>query len=81
MSVRREIERRMEAAESRYGAFTSSHEALGVLIEEVDELRDAVRRNDPAAIAAEAADVSAVAERLARQCDRPTTAFRERSGW
>ncbi len=49
----------------RYGGFTSSHEALGVLVEEMAELMEAVRKNDLEAIAKEATQVSAVAARLA----------------
>jgi len=32
----------VETAEARYGGFNSTHEALGVLVEEFDELRAAI---------------------------------------
>lgn len=37
------IETRIAAAHARYGDFASTHEALGVAVEEWDELRDAIR--------------------------------------
>ncbi len=57
---------RIEAAERRYGPFTSTHEALGVALEEWDELRAAIQANDQPAIEAECADLAAVLIRLAR---------------
>lgn len=50
----------------------STHEALGVAIEEWDELRDAIRSNDLKMVAYECLDLAAVLIRLARQlraCD------------
>lgn len=61
----RELDRRMERAEKRYGVFASSHEALGVACEEWDELRAAIKSNDLHAIAAECLDLAAVLIRLA----------------
>lgn len=43
------------------GAFVSDHEALGVLVEEYDELIDAIRANDPAYVRNEWLDVAVVA--------------------
>lgn len=66
------IEDRIEAADVRYGPFASTHEALGVAIEEWDELRDAIRSNDLKMVAYECLDLAAVLIRLARQlraCD------------
>ena len=66
------IEGRIEAADVRYGPFASTHEALGVAIEEWDELRDAIRANDLKMVAYECLDLAAVLIRLARQlraCD------------
>jgi NTP pyrophosphatase (non-canonical NTP hydrolase) len=63
----------------RYGEYTSSHEALGVLEEELLELKEAIRENDLEAIRAEAIDIAAVATRLARIC-RGNESFRIRSG-
>lgn len=73
-----------DRAQSQYGDFASTHEALGVLQEEFDELRDAIRSNDLAAVAHEAMQVSAVAMRLYQLCQRAlagdAAAFKERSG-
>jgi len=66
-------------AEEKYGDFSSTHEAFGVLAEEVSELLDAIRRNDLANVAKESAQVSAVAMRLANQCGEPTVYFVKRS--
>lgn len=52
-------------ANRRYGPFRSSHEGLGVLVEECDELRDAIHRNDIESIRTEAIQVAAVATRVA----------------
>jgi hypothetical protein len=56
-AVRGEIDR----AQSTYGDYTSTHEALGVLSEEWDELREAVQGDDVEAqcqVAHEDADVA-----------------------
>lgn len=63
--IQAELESRMLAAQQRYGAFASTHEALGVATEEWDELRDAVRANDLAAVGRECIDLAAVLVRLA----------------
>lgn len=60
------LNERIAAAEHRYGPFTSTHEALGVALEEWDELRAAIQANDQPAIEAECADLAAVLIRLAR---------------
>lgn len=62
-----EIEAHMLAADTRYGKFASAHEALGVAMEEWDELRDAIRANKLASIEEECVDLAAVLLRLARQ--------------
>lgn len=75
-AVRAEAER----AADRYGPFTSTHEALGVLVEEIEELRGAIRDNVIEAVKLEAIQVAAVAARLASCCDYNThAAFIERS--
>lgn len=74
------IEEEARRSYRRYGDYTSTHEAYGVLAEEVAELLDAICTNDLASIAREAIQVSAVAGRLAAQCDDPLPSFRERSG-
>lgn len=74
----------IESAHAAHGEFNSTHEALGVLCEEWDELREAIHRNDAAAIAEEALQVSAVALRLAALCRAVTAGdavpFAQRSG-
>lgn len=61
-----ELETRIFDAARRYGDFASTHEALGVAVEEWDELRDAIKANDPADIEHECLDLAAVLIRLAR---------------
>lgn len=56
-------------AGERYGPFKSSHEGLGVLTEEFDELKDEIRANDLRRIRIEAIQVSAVALRIAVCCE------------
>jgi hypothetical protein len=70
-------------AHDRYGEFTSTHEALGVLLEEFDELKGAIQSNALGQTAFEAMQVSAVAFRLYVICQRAIAGdavkFRERS--
>lgn len=66
-------------ADRKYGPFTSSHEGLGVLTEELKELTEAIHANTLEAIRHEAIQVAAVALRLASAC-RGNDAFRVRSG-
>lgn len=61
-----ELEQRMQKAQDRYGDFASTHEALGVAVEEWDEFRDAIRDNALAAVEHECLDLAAVLIRLAR---------------
>lgn len=65
-------------ADLRYGAFRSTHEALGVLVEEFDELRAAIHANALESVRAEAIQIAAVAMRLAAAC-RGDADFEERS--
>jgi NTP pyrophosphatase (non-canonical NTP hydrolase) len=76
-----EARQRMARAFGRYGPFASTHEALGVLAEEWDELRIAVRANASESVRDEALDLAAVALRLAAQCRSPGEQFDARSGW
>lgn len=69
-----------EAADRKYGGMTSTAEGLGVLVEEFDELRQAIRENSLESVFDEAVQVSAVALRIARSC-RHDAAFCERSGF
>ncbi len=59
---------RIELSAKRYGQFASTHEALGVALEEWTELVDAVRSNKLGAIEHEALDLAAVCIRLALAC-------------
>jgi NTP pyrophosphatase (non-canonical NTP hydrolase) len=69
VSITDSLRFRIDAANRRYGPFSSTHEALGVASEEFDELRTAIHSNDLAAIRSEALDLAAVALRLAATCD------------
>jgi NTP pyrophosphatase (non-canonical NTP hydrolase) len=66
------------AADARYGAFASTHEAMGVAMEEWDELRDAIKANDLGAVAKESLDLAAVCIRLHDQLSY-SQQLRERS--
>lgn len=61
-------------ADAKYGDFASMHEAYGVLLEEVAELFDEVRRKERSTLhlEAEAIDIAAVALRIAQQAHRVT---------
>lgn len=76
---------RISTDEARHGGFNSTHEALGVLLEEFNELQDAIRANAIRDIAKEAIQVSAVALRLNALCLRAERGdandFFERSGF
>lgn len=61
-----EVEERIAAAQRRYGDFASTHEAMGVALEEWDELREAIRANNLRAVEMECIDLAAVLIRLAR---------------
>lgn len=63
------IEARIARAEDRYGPLASTHEAMGVMLEEWDELRLAVHENALGAVAHEALDLAAICIRLARAID------------
>lgn len=78
MSVSFEVLHERERAWRRYGAFQSTHEALGVLMEEFDELRAAIHANALESVRMEAIQIAAVAMRLAEAC-RDNEAFAERS--
>ena len=69
---------RMDAADARYGPFTSTHEALGVCSEEWDELRAAIHANDFDQIRHEALDLAAALIRL-HDGLTPGSAMQERS--
>jgi hypothetical protein len=64
-----ELDRRIFAADTRYGPFASTHEALGVACEEWDELRAAIHSNDLQAVQRECLDLAAVLIRLHDQIE------------
>lgn len=61
-----EVETHIAQANERYGPFASTHEALGVALEEWDELKDAIRANALVSVEMECIDLAAVLIRLAR---------------
>ena len=65
-------------ADKRYGNFTSTHEALGVCLEEWNELQDAIHANDIDAIRKECIDLAAPLIRLHDQLET-CEALRRRS--
>jgi NTP pyrophosphatase (non-canonical NTP hydrolase) len=67
------IRSEMVRGEARYGPFNSTHEGLGVLIEEMYELIVAVHSNELGSVRAEAVQVAAVAWRLALSLDNAET--------
>ena len=61
---------RIKAADERYGPFASTHEAMGVAMEEWDEFREAVRSNRMVLIESECIDLAAVLIRLAMDINK-----------
>jgi hypothetical protein len=72
------ISRRMADAQKRYGPFASTHEALGVCLEEWEELKSAMHANNLEWIREESLDLAAACLRLAESIRIPD--FVERSG-
>lgn len=68
MTIRNEVFTEYERASSLYPAFNSAHEGYAVLLEEVEELWDEVKkspkRRDPAKLREEAVQVAAMALRF-----------------
>lgn len=62
-----EIYKRVNRANDRYGSLASTHEGIGVALEEWDELRDAVKANDFNLIYDECLDLAAVLIRMAEE--------------
>ena len=79
MNITMDTEAEANRAFAKYGDFKSTHEAYGVLAEEVAELLDAIRSNSIGSIEKEAIQVAAVASRLAGQCRYPSRSFLTRS--
>lgn len=67
--IQAELEARVAAAQRRYGPFASTHEALGVALEEWDELRDAIRSNSMIDVYSEALDLAACMVKLAENVE------------
>lgn len=61
------LKTRMEEQDKRYGPFASTQEALGVCLEEWDELRAAIHSNDLDAVQKECLDLAAPLLRLTEQ--------------
>lgn len=78
--VAKAIQDEANAARDKYGDYTSTHEAYGVLAEEVAELLDAIRSNKRWSIQREAMQVAAVAMRLSQQLEGADGGFLKRSG-
>jgi NTP pyrophosphatase (non-canonical NTP hydrolase) len=72
------ISEEMSRASLRYGGVASTHEAYGVLCEEVAELFDAIRANSLTDVRREALQVAAVAVRLYLACDEERFGIRSR---
>lgn len=76
----RTISGEAEHAALRFGPPTSTHESLGVLLEEFDELKESIHTNSADRIYKEAVQVAAVAYRLALEVAMGSPAFLDRSG-
>jgi hypothetical protein len=75
-----EVTEELARARTRFPRFNSSHEGYAVLLEEVDELWDEIKRNDPVRGRCEAIQVAAMAIRLILDCyTDPDAAQREDS--
>lgn len=70
------LERRIGKAQLRYGPIASTHEGMGVALEEWHELIDAVRANDLAQVQSECLDLAAVLIRMAQDVFSIDTAKR-----
>lgn len=76
--VLKELNERIKTAEKRYADFTSTHEALGVALEEWNELQSAIQTNAIENICWEAIDLAVVLIRMVRQC-RNDQEFKKKS--
>lgn len=74
-----ELLRRMKRDDGLFGEFASTHEAMGVAMEEWDEFRQAVRSNDVDEVQNECLDLIVVLLRLHKQLD-DSEALLKRSG-
>ncbi|MDH3637909.1 MAG: hypothetical protein OES09_05535 [Gammaproteobacteria bacterium] len=78
MAVLRAITDEARGSWAKFGPYQSTHEAFGVLAEEVAELLEAIRQNNIGAVRVESIQVAAVALKLAVDCG--VSDFRKRSG-
>lgn len=78
-SIQDSIEKVAAHAQERYGDFRSTHEALGVALEEWLELQEAIRLNSLVRIKHECMDLAAVLLRLAVHCEVQPEEFTKRS--
>ena len=76
----KEVADEMERAHDKYGPFTSTHEALGVITEEYHELIRGIQGNWQVNIREESIQLAAACLRLAQQCYGDHSPFMERSG-
>ncbi len=60
----------LHSSTQRYGQFNSTHEAYGVIKEEVDEMWDECKKNDLIAMRDEAIQVAAMALRFILDADK-----------
>ena len=67
ITSRSRLRTRMDFARVKFGPFASSHEAMGVALEEGDEFRERIHKNDIAGARSEALDLAAVLIRFAEQ--------------
>ncbi len=75
-----DLSNQMRRVELTYGAYESTHEALGVIVEEYHELVEAIRKGASESIRMEAIDLAVAAVRLANHC-RGFASFSSRSGF
>jgi len=61
-----EVRTELRRAEGKFGPFASAHEGYAVLLEEVDELWDAIKANDLVGKQTEALHVGAMAVRFVK---------------
>jgi NTP pyrophosphatase (non-canonical NTP hydrolase) len=77
MNALEELKERIAQSSARFGAYTSSHEALGVITEEFYELVTVIRGNYRWSVYEEALDLAACALKLAQDCEKES--FKKRS--
>ena len=66
--IKSAIDIELAAATRKFGPFNNTHESYAVILEELDELWDAVKANDTNQACAEAVQVGAMAMRFLFDC-------------